>query len=213
MRLTAWGHSCVRLDHDGGRVLLDPGSFSDLVEAVEDVTTVLVTHEHSDHLAAARVARLVRERRVRVLGPRAALDLLVVAEAPADLLDEVRPGETIGLDGLQVAVTGGLHAEIHPDVPRVANVGYLAGGVYHPGDSTDVPAGEVRVLLAPMGGPWLRLAETVDLARAVRAETVVPIHDGTLTDVGHALVDRIVRSLLTSGEYRRLTLGEYLDLD
>jgi L-ascorbate metabolism protein UlaG (beta-lactamase superfamily) len=213
MRLTTWGHACVRLDHHGGRLLLDPGSFSDLNDAVADVATVLVTHEHADHLAVGPVARLVRDRGVRVLGPRAALDLLVEADAPADLLDEVRPGDSFDLDGLAVRVTGGLHAEIHPDVPRVANVGYLAGGVYHPGDSTDDPAGEVRVLLAPVGGPWLRLAAMVDLARQLHPHTVVPIHDAMLTDVGHALVDRIVQGLLRSGEYRRLTLGENLDVD
>lgn len=213
MQLTAWGHACVRLDHPGGRVLVDPGSFSDLADASEGVATILVTHDHADHLAVEPVAAMVRKQGARVLGPSSVLDALVAAGVPSARLDEVRAGDELDLAGLPVRVTGGLHAEIHHDVPRAVNVGYLAAGVYHPGDSTEPAPGEVRVLLAPVAGPWLRLADTVDLIRATAADVVVPIHDAILTDVGHGVVDRIVRGLVTVGEYRRLALGERLDLD
>ena len=32
-------------------------------------------------------------------------------------------------------------------------------------------------------GPWLKLSEAVDYVKTVRPETVLPIHEGELTDV------------------------------
>ena len=49
MRLTKFGHACVRIVHDDHVLVLDPGSFTQR-EAVEGATAVLVTHEHADHL-------------------------------------------------------------------------------------------------------------------------------------------------------------------
>ena len=49
MRITKFGHACVRIEHDGQVVVIDPGAFTER-EAVDGATAVLVTHEHVDHL-------------------------------------------------------------------------------------------------------------------------------------------------------------------
>ena len=49
MSLTHLGHACVLYETPSSRLLVDPGtmsSFSDL----RDLTAVLVTHEHADHV-------------------------------------------------------------------------------------------------------------------------------------------------------------------
>ena len=48
MRITKFGHACVRIEHDGTTVVLDPGVFTD-PEAVDGADAVLITHEHADH--------------------------------------------------------------------------------------------------------------------------------------------------------------------
>ena len=48
MRITKFGHACVRIEHDGVTVVVDPGVFTD-VEAVDGADAVLITHEHFDH--------------------------------------------------------------------------------------------------------------------------------------------------------------------
>src|SRR3712207_7144703 len=46
---------------------------------------------------------------------------------------------------------GELHAVVHPEIPRVANVGFLVGGVlFHPGDAFTVPSEPVATLLLPV---------------------------------------------------------------
>jgi L-ascorbate metabolism protein UlaG (beta-lactamase superfamily) len=95
--------------------------------------------------------------------------------------------------GFAVDVVGEKHAVIHPDVPQAANVGYLVdGAVLHPGDALTVPDGEIELLLLPVAGPWLKVAEAIDYVRSVRARRAVPIHDAILTDGGKGLVDRLL---------------------
>ena len=97
----------------------------------------------------------------------------------------VSEGERFDVDGFDVAVFGGLHAPIHQDIPRVANVGYLIDGdVYHPGDSYFVPAAQVRTLLVPTSGPWTKLGEAVDFVRAISPERAVQIHEVMLSEIG-----------------------------
>jgi hypothetical protein len=91
---------------------------------------------------------------------------------------------------------GGQHALIHPAVPMIANLGYLVNGtVYHPGDSFTVPDVPVQTLLLPTSAPWLRVAEAIDFAIAVRAPKVHQIHDGLVKDAYTALVASLVNGV------------------
>ena len=49
MQFTKLGHACVRLEKDGGVMVIDPGAFSG-DDALAGADVVLVTHEHFDHV-------------------------------------------------------------------------------------------------------------------------------------------------------------------
>jgi hypothetical protein len=104
MRITKLGHACVRIEYDGGVVVVDPGGFTER-EAVDGATAVLVTHEHADHLDVENLratdapvytidavrARIVAEdgavaERVQVVSPGEQFDALTPAGGPVDLL-------------------------------------------------------------------------------------------------------------------------------
>ena len=93
--------------------------------------------------------------------------------------------------GVTVSVLGGTHAPVYGDVPDCPNLAYLLddGALLHPGDSFFVPDGPVQTLAVPIDGPWLKLSEAVDYVKAVRPETVLPIHEGELTDVAEVRRD------------------------
>lgn len=209
--LTLGGHACIRFERDGRRLVVDPGSFSDLA-LLDDADAVLVTHEHPDHVdPAALVAALGARAGLEVWAPAGVVDQLVTAGAPADRLHAAADGDAFTAAGFEVRAVGEAHAVIHPDLPPVTNVAYLVDGtVLHPGDSfTLPPAGvEVDLLLVPVSAPWLRLADAIDYVRAVRPRVASPIHDAILSDTGKALCDRLVSGLGGAQEYRRLTPGE-----
>ena len=200
MRITKFGHACVRIEHDGVALVLDPGVFSE-PEALDGATGVLITHEHPDHVhpellrgsdapiwTIEAVARLLRER----------------APDVAERVTVVRPGERLAVSGLPVEVVGEKHAVIHPDYDRFDNSGYVVTvgerTVYHPGDALTAPGRPVDVLLAPVSAPWLKVSEAVDFVRKVGAPRSLGIHDRIYSEIGLGMVDTHMANLLPEGQ-------------
>lgn len=210
-RLTRWGHACIRLERDGTVLVLDPGVFSQLDGALEGATAILVTHEHPDHVDAPRVGAAASAG-TPVWAPPSVVQALRDAGAPAEALHVAEAGQSFRVGAFDVRTVGEWHAEIHPDVPLVPNVGYLVDGVFHPGDSFVVPDEPVTVLLTPAGGPWVAMRDTVSHVRAIGPSRVVLIHDVHLSDAGRGLVTTLIGRLGGAGEPVVLAPGEGIDV-
>jgi len=211
MRITKFGHACIRLEHDGKVVVVDPGMFTD-AEAVDGADAVLITHEHPDHYLPDHLART--DAPVFTIDAVAAR---IREEAPgvAERVTVVSPGEEFD-PGIPAVSVGELHAVIHPDLPRFSNSGYLFTlgdtTVFHPGDALTVPEQAVDVLCVPVSAPWMRAADAVDFARAVGAPRNVAIHDRVYSEAGLRIVDGHFGLLLPeSSSYVRLADGADLD--
>jgi L-ascorbate metabolism protein UlaG (beta-lactamase superfamily) len=213
MELTLLGHACVRLDKDGSRLVIDPGVFS-ADDALEGADAVLITHEHVDHVVPdALRAALAGRPDLEVWAPQGLVATIAGDDdSVAARVHAATPGEHVDAAGFGIDVVGGKHALIHPDVPQAANVGYVVDGVVlHPGDSFTLPGREVEVILVPVAGPWMKVAEAIDYLRAAPARRAIPIHDAIYADGGKALVDRLLgpQGPGTGGtEYARLQPGE-----
>jgi L-ascorbate metabolism protein UlaG (beta-lactamase superfamily) len=208
MQVTKYAHSCIRVEHDGGVLVVDPGVFSE-PEALDGADAVLITHQHPDHVNPELLARALERRPFTVNGPASLAGVLGDA---AEALTVVAPGESFTAAGVAVRAYGGKHAVIHPDIPVVENLGYLINDVvYHPGDSLDVPE-EVQVdtLFAPIHAPWSKFAEVVDFIRAVAPRRAYALHDGLLNSNGFAVLDRQY-TVLSNTEYQRLEPGTRFD--
>jgi L-ascorbate metabolism protein UlaG (beta-lactamase superfamily) len=215
MRMTKFSHSCVRLEHDGAVLLIDPGSLSER-EALDGVDAVLITHEHFDHLDVEALAD--------ALGKRPSIEVYTHPDVVAKLGDlatsatSVVAGDEFTAAGLRVRAYGGLHAIIHPELPRVANLGFFVeaadgdGGIYHPGDSFDVPTdARVDTLFVPVAGPWMKLAEAVEFVRQVAPRRAYAIHEAVLNETGFMVTDSNMTNLVHT-EYARLTPGQRVEL-
>lgn len=200
MKISLHGQSTVAVEAPEGRIVIDPGPFSDL-SCLEGAGAVLLTHAHGDHLDVDAV----RTTGLPVWGTQEAVDAVGSGNA-------VHAGETFTVLGLEIQALGGLHEEIHPNIPRPENLGYLFGGVLHPGDQWCVPEGRtVEALLLPIAGPWVRGADAADYAMRIGARLTVPIHDAVLSDVGKRVTDGMLHSAGVTG-YRRPALGEPIDV-
>ena len=189
MHVTKYTHSCLRIDGDGVLVV-DPGAFSER-SALTGADAVLVTHEHFDHLDVDGLADvLARQPGMRVFTHP---DVLPKLTAFADVVTAVQPGTDFTAAGFTIRAYGGQHAVIHPDLPRIANLGYLisdgAGSIYTPGDSFTVPDEHVDTLFVPLNAPWMKLSEAVDFVRAVRPGRAYALHDSLLTETGARVSD------------------------
>jgi L-ascorbate metabolism protein UlaG (beta-lactamase superfamily) len=209
VRLTKKGHSCIRLRKDGPELVIDPGGFSE-PDAALGASAVLITHEHPDHFDEQAVrAALDADPAVEVwtLGP--------VAERLSGYPGRVHTvghGDAFNVAGFDVQVHGELHAVIHPDIPRVKNIGFLVDGVlFHPGDALTVPDHPVGTLLLPLNAPWNKASELVDYVREVKPERVIDIHDGLLADTGLDLYGKVISGLIAT-DRRHLASGASEDV-
>jgi L-ascorbate 6-phosphate lactonase len=173
--------------------------------AVDGVDWLLVTHEHLDHLDLPLLpALLERSPGARIVLP-APLVELVEDVVPVPRPPPVQPHDTLELDGLGLTVVPAIHGLSAEDAygdgsalgGRPRFVGYVLGGrrrVYHAGDT--IVTSDVRLALEPLGIEVAFLpingrdaereargivgnmdaAEAVELAVAIGARRLVPIH-------------------------------------
>ncbi|WP_369044819.1 MBL fold metallo-hydrolase [Sinomonas sp. P10A9] len=198
MRMTKYTHSCVRFDKpgtDGGRstLVVDPGSFSEVEEALDGAQALLVTHEHPDHIDVVRAAAaLESSASLEAWAPaKTAGQLTEAAPSAASRIHVAEPDAEFEAAGFHIRTFGSQHALIHASVPVVANIGYLVDSeAFHPGDSFTVPYGvAVPTLLVPIHAPWSKVGEVLDYVIAVRPQRAYPIHNALLNDLGTGLVE------------------------
>jgi L-ascorbate metabolism protein UlaG (beta-lactamase superfamily) len=210
VQLTKYSHSCVRLERDGAVLVIDPGAFSER-EALDGVDAVLLTHEHIDHVDVEALADALSKRPSVTVYTHP--DVVPKLSGLAGAVTTVESGESFTAAGFGVKAYGGWHALIHPDIPRVVNLGFLIeDSVYHPGDSFDVPGdAQVQTLFVPVSAPWLKLAEAVDFVRAVAPRRAYALHDSILTAPGTQMTSATMARLCDC-EYARLEPGAVVDV-
>lgn len=211
MRITKFGHACVRIETGDHVIVLDPGGFTE-PEAVDGATAVLITHEHPDHYLADHLRRT--DAPIHTI---AAVADKIREEAPdvAERVVVVASGEAFD-PGVPVEVVGREHAVIHPELPHFDNSGFLLDvegtTVFHPGDALTVPDGDVDLLLLPVSAPWLKVSECIDFARDVGAPRSLAIHDEIYSETGLSVIEPLLWRMLEPRDQAYLRLEPGHDL-
>ncbi|MEL5955453.1 MBL fold metallo-hydrolase [Streptomyces sp. CLV115] len=204
--LTKKTHSCIRLEKDGRTLVIDPGGFCEQDAAV-GADVILVTHEHPDHFDEGRLrTALDADPAAEIWTLHSVADRL--AAAFPGRVHTVGNGDTFTAAGFDVQVHGELHAVIHPDIPRITNIGFLVdGSLFHPGDALTVPDHPVDTLMLPVMAPWNKISEVIDYVREVKPRRAIDIHDALLTDLARPIYDSQIGSL-GGTDHGRLAPGD-----
>lgn len=198
--------SCLLVTTDDQATLFDPGFHTFIdgpidLNSIGDVTRVLITHEHADHVNPDFVNWLVDRNR----------DLVVHSnQAVADLLD----GHGIEVS---VEVPDGVSAEdvLHEKLPtgaRPPNRSWTIDGlITHPGDSHE-PTETAPILALPLMAPWGSVTGAVEFARRLQPERVIMIHDFFMSDSGRERIRKLAEGVLAEAGIEMLDLdwGDHL---
>ncbi|MBA3530061.1 MAG: MBL fold metallo-hydrolase [Propionibacteriaceae bacterium] len=204
MRITHLGHAAVLVETKQSRILIDPGNLSDGWHGATDLDAVLITHVHPDHLDPQHVPQLLAANpSAKVFTESSVPDLLAAGDVDLGSLHPVSAGDEVKIGDVIVSAVGGVHAEIHRDIPRIGNVGLVLRcegepTLFHPGDSYATAPGGVDIVAVPAYGPWAALKETIDFVRAVGALEGFPIHDELLNERGRGLVSARINELTST---------------
>jgi hypothetical protein len=80
--------------------------------------------------------------------------------------------------------------------------------LYFPGDNFEQPHKAVDVLALPVAGPWMKIAECIDFAKAIKARVAFGVHDGMIERSSRGFTGMILKKFVPDTEYVTLADGE-----
>lgn len=184
MKIQKLGHCCLLIEEQNLRILTDPGFFTtEQCKDVKDVDVVLITHEHGDHIHVDSLKDILKNNPyAEVITISSVAKMLDEAGIPYQLLED---GKNTTINGVLIEAQGKIHARFHPEVPDVANTGFLiAERFFYPGDAFTDPGKKVEILALPVAGPWMKIGEAADYALALKPKIAFPVHDAVYVNPG-----------------------------
>lgn len=188
MKITKLVHSCLLVEKDGKKALVDPGSFSWSSGIITEqsilsgIDYVVLTHTHADHFDHT-FANVVHE-----LSPNAVW--YSVPEVVATLRSlGIRAYDKSELSDVQLIKSE--HADLDPWNTQPEHTSFmLFSELFVSGDcQTHQSIHGARILAGPInGGPWGAVVGELKMIQALKArpEVFVPLHDWHWSDEARA---------------------------
>lgn len=210
MKITKFGHSCLLVEENGVRILIDPGCLSDLSGDMTGIDAVLITHEHADHFDVDFLWGIMAQSFVTVYTNAGVGEKL---QAENIEFETISDGQVLSIKGVKVEAVGKKHALVYKTLPICDNTGFLiADKFFHPGDSLTMSLKPIEILALPVAAPWMNLSEMLDYGLAVKPKVIIPIHDGFLKE-SNPYYPHAEREFKVAGiEWRVLKNGETMEL-
>lgn len=184
MRVTKYGHSCLFVEEEQAKILIDPGifCFKDANLKPEDLpecNVLLITHSHSDHFDLGALKIILQKSKPVILTTAEVRKVL----AEHSIVSEVLQAGDERLEyGVVVHGVGGAHETIAEHIALPAHLGFLiAKRLFHPGDCLHpTETMNPEILAVPTAAPWMKISEGIDFVQRLKPKIVFPIHDAIL---------------------------------
>jgi len=218
MRIYKYLHSCIVVEDKKKKLLIDPGTFTFLEKKVlpevfKNISAVLVTHAHADHIDADAVKIVLKNNPgAIIISNRGVGEFLKPAGIPVDVFEEGMRE----VDGFTVEAVHAKHESILTPIP--ANTAYrINGSLIHPGDSMDksiLAFKGTKVLALPVIAPWTKQLSVAEFALNMKTNIAIPIHDGFTKDFFQIRQNTIYKEHLAKFDidYRPLGPGEFVEI-
>ncbi|MBR3319580.1 MBL fold metallo-hydrolase [Candidatus Saccharibacteria bacterium] len=205
MKITKLEHSGIIIEKGGKLIVFDPVELTKEIPLLENVSAIIVTHKHADHLQPEIISRIRNDN------PSAKI---FTTEDTASLIDGsvvAKGGDGFEIDGFKLGFFGKDHAAIIPGQIPCENIGVVVDDrIVNPGDSFELPDEKADVLFVAISAPWLKIAESINFIKTAKPKIVIPVHDALLSDFGMSICNRLMKAACdeVGVEYRELKPGE-----
>ncbi len=219
MKIQKFLHSCLLVENNGKRLLIDPGeySFQHLGVKVSDVgrvDAIIFTHPHNDHCWIPAIKEF--------LSLNLNLKMLGNSEVAEKLKNEniavqscAIPGR-YELDGFQIESAIAPHEKLPEFWPRVQNNGFwINGRLFHAGDSFSFELKQTPEILAmPLMASWGSLTKAFEIVERIKPKHLIFIHDAMLQPFYQAAIHEKSAEYFPSIsiQFHPLKLGEALEV-
>lgn len=203
MKLTKYPQSHFVIESGSTKIMIDPGTLSFPKYAPDDfkdISAVLITHTHSDHMDVEAIKQIVSE--IPVYGNDAVVSHLAGANIA---VTKVARGQEFAVGQISIKPVDIPHCKLlyctkekktlkapeishdkkckaHPDLkPETTdgppNTGFIINGTFfHPGDGIDPQNFEVGSAAIPINGPTIEFENAWNLAGSLKAKKIIPMH-------------------------------------
>jgi L-ascorbate metabolism protein UlaG (beta-lactamase superfamily) len=178
MKITKFVHSCLLIEMPepiNRTALFDPGMMSAgalVVDKLEYLDDIIITHLHGDHFAPDLVAELVKKfPKVRITAP---------AEVVKHLSALGISSSDLPSDGIEIFTAP--HEDVSPLFPDSQNIGvHYLNLLTDPGDSHTFQETK-PVLVLPVTAPWGDVVRAAQLGLRLKPKYIIPVHDWHWSD-------------------------------
>ena len=209
MKISKHVHSCLLVEEEGERFLIDPGNYTfeenalDL-NVIESLDYLLITHEHPDHMHISGIIEVVKKFP----------DIKVISNTSvAKILSE--QGIKVKSSGDElVSLVEVPHEKVFgPNQPPQNVLITVAGKLTHPGDSLHFNL-NTPILAMPIQAPWCSTTEAVEKALELRPKVIIPIHDWHWNEKAREnMYKRLTDFFAGQGiEFKGLKTGEVVEI-
>lgn len=181
MKIKKLGHCCfVAEPKEGVKIMTDPGAFSTAQVEEKNISAVVFTHEHQDHLHIDSLKKVLENNPGAVVITNTAVGKIL--DEAGIKYEKVEEGQKYDLNGVNIAGFGNVHAEIYNTYGQVQNTGYMIDSLCYPGDAFSYPDAHVDILALPVTAPWMRIKDAIDYAKNINPRIAFPVHDAHIHD-------------------------------
>jgi L-ascorbate metabolism protein UlaG (beta-lactamase superfamily) len=187
--------------------MTDPGSFSTMQNDVKNISAVIITHEHTDHLHIDSLVKVLQNNPgIPVITNSSVGKLLKEAGIEYEVVENK---QKTSIKGITIIGFGNEHAEIYGTYGRVQNTGYMIDTLCYPGDAFTKPKQKVDILALSASGPWMRIKDAIDFAKELKPRVTFPVHDAILLPIS-SFIPKIMGHFLNEVgiEFKVLELGK-----
>ena len=191
--------------------MTDPGVFSPMSAEEKNISAILITHEHMDHMHIETLKKVLANNPTAIVITNTAVGKFL--DGAGIKYVKIEQGQKYNLNGVNIVGFGNTHAEIYPTMGPFQNTGYMIDKLCHPGDALEDPNCQVDIIALPVIGPWMRSKDAIDYAKNLKPRITFPVHDAILHDWVTFIFQLNENLLKEVGiKFKKLELGKEEDL-